>query len=107
MLSDMMKARSIIFASVLLSTVGELLAAFSVGPWSLLMARVVLGFAHAPSYVFFPIWVDANAPDGEETRWMATLQAIAPFGNVIGYGIASYAVYSLGYTWRAALTGLG
>ena len=25
---------------------------------------------------FFPIWVDNNAPDGEETRWMATLQAV-------------------------------
>jgi MFS family permease len=106
-LTDLSKARAVIFASVLLSTAGELLAAFSIGPWTLLAARVVLGFAHAPSYVFFPIWVDNNAPDGEETRWMATLQSIAPFGNVIGYGVTSFCVYGLGYSWRAAMIGLG
>ena len=107
LLSPPTHARCIQFAGVVLAFVGELMTAACYGPYSLVAVRLILGIAHSPCYVYLPVWCDNNAPDGEETRWMATLQALAPTGNVIGYGITSYAVYTLGYSWRAVIAGLG
>ena len=107
MLSPPTHARSIIFAGVVLSFVGELLTALSYDPLTLVAVRFLVGIAHTPDYVYLPIWCDRNAPDGEETRWMALLQTCGPIGNIIGYAITSYAVYNLGYSWRVAISGLG
>merc|ERR1719281_1581611 len=82
-------------------------------PWEVLSwalyfsaARFAVGLAHGPMYVFFPVWVNAAAPDGYETRWMGLLQAVGPISNIVCYASTSVLLY-LHISWRVTFLALG
>jgi MFS family permease len=68
--------------------------------------RFGVGLAHGPMYVYFPVWVNSNASDGVETRWMAMLQVMSPMSNIGCYALTSLGL-GLGHTWRVPFAVLG
>jgi MFS family permease len=80
--------------------------AFAPNWYFLAAARFAVGLAHGPMYVFFPVWVNAAAGDGYETRWMGLLQAVGPISNIVCYASTSVLLY-LHISWRVAFLVLG
>jgi MFS family permease len=80
--------------------------AFAPNWYFLAAARFAVGLAHGPMYVFFPVWVNAAAGDGYETRWMGLLQAVGPISNIVCYASTSVLLH-LHLSWRVAFLALG
>merc|ERR1719379_1090340 len=80
--------------------------AFAPNFYFLAAARFAVGLAHGPMYVFFPVWVNAAAGDGYETRWMGLLQAVGPIANIVCYASTSVLLY-LHMSWRVMFLALG
>lgn len=43
------------------------------------------GVCQSIPYVYFPVWVNANAPGSASTAWMGYLQNVAQVGTIAGY----------------------
>merc|ERR1719321_2589502 len=89
-----------------LSAATAVACAFAPNFYFLAAARFAVGLAHGPMYVFFPVWVNAAAGDGYETRWMGLLQAVGPIANIVCYASTSVLLY-LHISWRVAFLALG
>jgi MFS family permease len=89
-----------------LSAATAIACAFAPNWYFLAAARFAVGLAHGPMYVFFPVWVNACATDGYETRWMGLLQAVGPIANIICYASTSVVLH-LHMSWRVAFLTLG
>merc|ERR1719161_469893 len=92
--------------ALILSAATAVACAFAPNWYFLAAARFAVGLAHGPMYVFFPVWVNAAAGDGYETRWMGLLQAVGPIANIVCYASTSVLLY-LHMSWRVAFLALG
>merc|ERR1719506_1280442 len=92
--------------ALVLSAGAAVACAFAPNWYFLAAARFAVGLAHGPMYVFFPVWVNAAAGDGYETRWMGLLQAVGPISNIVCYASTSVLLY-LHMSWRVAFLVLG
>merc|ERR1719375_1187134 len=92
--------------ALVLSAGAAVACAFAPNWYFLAAARFAVGLAHGPMYVFFPVWVNAAAGDGYETRWMGLLQAVGPISNIVCYAGTSMLLY-LHMTWRVAFLAIG
>merc|ERR1719171_900167 len=92
--------------ALVLSAGAAVACAFAPNWYFLAAARFAVGLAHGPVYVFFPVWVNAAAGDGYETRWMGLLQAVGPISNIVCYASTSVLLY-LHMTWRVAFLAIG
>merc|ERR1719174_528025 len=88
------------------SAASAVACAFAPNWYILAAARFAVGLAHGPMYVFFPVWVNAAAGDGYETRWMGLLQAVGPISNIVCYASTSVVLH-LHMSWRVAFLTLG
>merc|ERR1711871_292233 len=59
--------------------------------------------AHAPGFLFFPVWVNNCAPRHLVTRWLSAFSAISVIGQIIGYLVSGLIVWQLGLSWRLAM----
>merc|ERR1719281_797277 len=92
--------------ALVLSAGAAVACAFAPNWYFLAAARFAVGLAHGPMYVFFPVWVNAAAGDGYETRWMGLLQAVGPISNIVCYAGTSVILH-LHMSWRVAFLALG
>merc|ERR1719389_1602085 len=92
--------------ALVLSAGAAVACAFAPNWYFLAAARFAVGLAHGPMYVFFPVWVNAAAGDGYETRWMGLLQAVGPISNIVCYAGTSMLLH-INLSWRVMFLALG
>merc|ERR1719316_1605026 len=94
-------------SSIFLCAVAGFLCAYAPDKHTLYFARFLVGLFHGPCFIFFPVWVEAFAPAGVETRWMGHFQVMGPIANVSGYAIPAGVHAALGLSWRDVYALLG
>jgi MFS family permease len=103
---ERMHPQKVLTAALFASGFCTLCSALSLGWWTLAAARLGAGLSHGPMYVYFPVWVNSNAKDGVETRWMGLLQAMPPLANICCYAVTSL-LLNTGHSWRVPFAALG
>jgi MFS family permease len=72
----------------------------AVGKWSLIAARVFVGFGEASYATIAPTIIDDIAPPTLKGRWMSIFYAAIPLGSALGYLVGGAVLHMHG--WRAA-----
>ncbi|KAL0039798.1 hypothetical protein WJX77_008229 [Trebouxia sp. C0004] len=84
-------------AAWILSTAG---CAFTIGYYSLLTCRMVVGLGEASFVSLASPLIDDSAPAANKSRWLATFYLCIPVGYAAGYILGGVIAPALG--WRAA-----
>ena len=58
--------------------------------WALIGLRGVVGFVHMPPSTYIPIWIDQYSFSKYKTVQMSFLQALVPFGKVLGFILVNF-----------------
>jgi predicted MFS family arabinose efflux permease len=66
------KTKYVLVISFRINAFASFLFAFSSWYSILTLARFLLGFTQAFSFVYAPVWINEFSPKGQSTRWMAT-----------------------------------
>jgi len=71
---------------------GGVLAAFELtgNKWAIIYLRGLIGFVHMPPSTYIPIWIDQYGFRKYKTVQMSFLQALVPFGKVLGYILVDF-----------------
>ena len=66
---------------------GGVMASFELtsNKWALVYLRGLVGFVHMPPSTYIPIWIDQYGFRKYKTVQMSFLQALVPFGKVLGF----------------------
>ena len=63
---------------------------FTANKWVLIGLRGVVGFVHMPPSTYIPIWIDQYSFRKYKTVQMSFLQALVPFGKVLGFILVNF-----------------
>ena len=77
--------------------------ATSVGYKSLVAARAMVGVGEASFVCLAAPFIDAVAPPGSRSSWLAVFYATIPVGVALGYAYGGIVTGACGLTWRWAL----
>jgi len=69
---SVIKTKYVLVISFLINAFASFLFAFSSWYSILTLARFLLGFTQAFSFVYAPVWINEFSPKAQSTRWMAT-----------------------------------
>jgi MFS family permease len=100
-------SKEVVQISMGLSAAFAIMCALAPTKHSLYLARFLAGMSHGPMYVYAPVWVDAFAPEGRETRWMTLVQVMALVANISFYAFTAAMVWTFELSWRYAFLLLG
>lgn len=99
-LGDRGSRTRLIALGVSLWSAATVASGFAVGPWSLLVARALVGVGEASYATLAPTIIDDLAPASKRGRWLAVFYVAMPVGAALGYLIGGAVASRWG--WRSA-----
>ena len=86
----------VIVVSAIMNALAVGVFTFTDNFWLIFASRVIVGFFQVMFIIYFPVWIDQQAPPAKQTMWISFYFLTVPIGLIVGYGLA----IALGDNWK-------
>jgi MFS family permease len=93
--------KALIVVGVVVWSLATMASGLARGPWSLLLARAVVGVGEASYVTIAPTIIDDVAPPDKKGSWLSIFYTAIPVGSALGY-LTGGAVEHATHDWRQA-----
>ena len=80
-----MKAKYLIVAAGIVNAGAVAVFTFIQDYWIVFASRIVVGLAQVVFIIYFPVWIDQQAPPKSQTMWISFYFLTVPVGLIVGY----------------------
>jgi len=98
MLFASLQAKHILVVSAIMNGIFVSFFSFLSDFWVLFASRVIVGVFEVMFEIYFPVWVDIQAPPRLQTMWISFLIVITPVGLIFGYIVTNVVMGSDQYS---------
>lgn len=96
-----LKAKHILVTAAVLNAAFVAVFTFVTDYWIIFGSRVAVGFFQVMFIIYFPVWIDQQAPPRSQTMWISFFFLTVPIGLIVGYG-STAVFFSGGDNWKWA-----
>jgi MFS family permease len=96
-----LKAKHVLVSAAILNAATVAVFTFIQDYWIVFGSRVAVGFFQVMFVIYFPVWIDQQAPPKSQTMWISFFFLTVPLGLILGYA-ATVVFFKEGDDWKWA-----
>jgi MFS family permease len=80
-----LKAKHVLVVSAVMNAGAVCVFTFVNNYWIIFASRLVTGLFQVPFIIYFPVWIDQQAPPKSQSMWISFFFLTVPIGLIVGY----------------------